>query len=268
MNICSISSGSGGNCVYVETDKSKILVDAGLSGKKIQDNLSKIGIKASDIDLILVTHEHMDHVQGVGVLSRRFDIPIYANEGTWLGMKNKIGKIKAKNINIFKTNKAENIRDFDLIPFATFHDARDPVGFSIIDRNQKISILTDTGKFSENILYAIKDSDAYYIEANHDEEMLRNGPYPLSLQERIRSTYGHLSNYESRDLLLEILRGNNEKVILGHLSEENNREDLAAFTIDHELLSNGLDTTRDIELVVAKRYSPSKFFDIEKVRNE
>lgn len=266
MKICSIASGSSGNCVYVETKKTKILVDAGLSGKRIQDNLEKIDVKTSEIDMIFVTHEHADHVKGVGVLSRRFNIPIYANEKTWLAMREKIGKIKGENIRLLKTNEFMNIKDFDLMPFSIFHDASDPIGYSFYQDDEKISIMTDTGKYNENMLYEIKDSDVYYIEANHDLEMLRKGPYPIHLQERIRSDRGHLSNIDTGDILADLLRGNGEKVILRHLSKDNNDPELAKFTIESILKENGLDTDKYVSINVADRNDPSGIIDLNKNR--
>lgn len=264
MKICSLSSGSSGNSVYVETEKSKILVDVGFSGRQIEFLLNKIGRKTRDIDMIFVTHEHIDHVKGVGVISRKYDIPIYATEGTWIGMRNKIGLIRPRNIHLLRANKPENIRDFDLLPFAIYHDARDPIGFIIMQKDQKITIMTDTGCINDRIISTIKNSNVYYIEANHDIDMLANGPYTEKLKKRIASKFGHLSNIDSARVLSEILKGERERILLAHLSKENNLPEVALFTVENMLLEDGLDTSRDIGLEVAPRFEPSSFINLDK----
>ena len=147
MNIkfCSLSSGSSGNCQYIETKGSRILVDAGFSGKKIESLLSSIEVDPTSIDAILVTHEHIDHIQGVGVLSRRYDIPIYANAKTWEGMSPIIKKVKSHNIKVFDSNKDFQLNDLDIYPFIVSHDSLEPVGYIMNHNNKKISIITDTG---------------------------------------------------------------------------------------------------------------------------
>ncbi|NLW40296.1 MAG: MBL fold metallo-hydrolase [Tissierellia bacterium] len=253
FRFCSLSSGSSGNSLYIETDRMKVLVDGGLSGKRIEKLLSSIGACPKELSCILVTHEHIDHVRGVGVLSRRYDIPIYANEDTWMGMQNIIGEIREKNIKIIKTGEYFQLGDMDILPFSIFHDAADPVGYCINYKNIKASIITDTGWVNDNMKDIIKGSSLYFIEANHDVKMLKEGRYPWHLKKRILSTRGHLSNYDSGRVLSEILTGNGEIVLLAHLSEENNRPSLAYETVKECIEKQGISVNKELNLSLAHR---------------
>src|SRR5699024_871805 len=240
VKFCSLSSGSSGNCQYMETEKTRVLIDAGLSGRKIEDLLSTISVCPTTIDSILVTHEHRDHTKGVGIFSRRYDIPIYANEGTWTSMEGIIGKIEEKNIKIFITEEFFRVRDLDIYPFSIFHDAAEPVGYCLYHNNSKITVLTDTGWVNNHIKNAIKDSSIYLIESNHDVKMLKEGRYPRYLKDRIMSSIGHLSNKDSGSLIADVIEGKGEKVLLGHLSKENNSPSLAYNTVREILNESGL----------------------------
>ena len=151
LRFCSLSSGSSGNCQYIETENMKILIDAGFSGKRIEALLASIDVCPSTLDAIFVTHEHTDHIRGVGVLSRRYDLPLYANESTWLGMESKIGKIKENNIQIFNSEDFIEMKDLTINPIKIYHDALEPVGYILYYKNKKISIVTDTGTIDYNI---------------------------------------------------------------------------------------------------------------------
>lgn len=262
MKIVTLSSGSSGNCIYVESDKTKILVDCGLTGKLAISLMKDVGINPYDLNAIFVTHEHIDHVKGVGILSRKFDLPIFANEETWLAMQSKIGKIQTHNINVFKSNTFFNFRDLDIHNLSTYHDAKDPVFFMFYQRNQKISILTDTGIVSNTIVDAIKHSNVLILESNHDIEMLLNGPYSYDLKMRIKSDFGHLSNNLAADIMDKIVEGNGEHLILGHLSKNNNTEDIARLSMKTSLESKGLKVGKEIILDVAKEYKAGKMIDL------
>lgn len=253
-----LSSGSSGNTSFLSYEGTKILIDAGFSGRKIENLLAEIGEHPSDLDGIFLTHEHTDHSQGAAVLAKRFKLPIYANEGTWKAYLPKTKNLKDESIKIFKSNEFLNFKSMDIYPISTYHDAYEPVGFVIYLANKKISLITDTGVIDEKIAYQIKGSDVYYMEANHDLEALKIGPYPYKLKLRVMGKMGHLSNDQAAEALGDALEGKKEAVFLSHLSETNNTEALSKITVESYLKSLGLDTDKDIDLEVAKRYQPSK----------
>lgn len=262
MQFCSLYSGSSGNSIYISSPKAKILVDAGVTGKSIGLALESINVNPLYLNGILVTHEHSDHVKGVGVLSRRFNLPIYANEKTWIAMKNKIGKIKNENINIIDKNF--NIMDMEIETFKIPHDASDTIGYSINSNGKKVSIATDMGVFTNGIKNNIKDSDLVLIESNHDEEMLKFGPYPYELKRRILSSTGHLSNSDSASAILEVLKHGPKKIFLGHLSGTNNVPELAYKTVENILIDNNvkIGKGKDVDLSIASRKEPSKLIEV------
>lgn len=260
LRFCSLVSGSSGNCQYIETNNTRLLVDAGLSGRRIESLLKSIGVEPSSLDGILITHEHMDHIKGVGVLSRRYDLPIYANKNTWLEMEKMIGEVDIKNIRVFETGKFLNINDIDIQPIKIFHDAVEPVGYVFYYRKVKLSMVTDTGWVNDDIKSAIKGSNLYLMESNHDINMLKEGSYPWYLKKRILSTRGHLSNDDAGRILGEVVSGNGEVVLLGHLSKENNTEYLAYETVKERILSQGIDINRDIILDLTHRDRPTKVY--------
>lgn len=260
LRFCSLSSGSSGNCQYIETENMKILIDAGFSGKRIEELLASIDVCPKTLDGIFVTHEHTDHIRGVGVLSRRYDLPLYANENTWLGMESKIGKIKEKNIKIFNTEDFIEMKDLIVNPIKIFHDALEPVGYVFHYKKKKISIITDTGIIDNNMKEKIKDSNIYLMESNHDVYMLRDGDYPWFLKERISSTKGHLSNDDAAVILSDIINGKEEVVLLGHLSKDNNKPEIAYETVRSKLDENGIKVNKDITLDMTFRDKKSKVY--------
>lgn len=262
IKFCSLSSGSSGNCQYIETDKIKILIDGGLSGKKIEGLLSSIDVCPTAIDSILVTHEHIDHIRGVGVLSRRYDIPIYANEKTWMKMEGIIGEIKESNIKIIESNKEFQLGDLDIHSFEVFHDAAEPVGYCIYNKNVKISIITDTGWVNDSMKRIIKGSSLYLMESNHDIKMLKEGKYPWYLKKRILSNKGHLSNIDAGKTLSEVLAGNGEVVLLAHLSKENNRPSIAYETVRECIVDYGINVHRDIALDLTYRDRTTRVYNL------
>ena len=262
IRFCSLSSGSSGNCQYIETDNTRILIDGGFSGKRIECLLSSIGVSPSTLDGILVTHEHIDHVKGVGILSRRYDIPIYANANTWAAMNGTIGEVKEKNTKVFITEKDQDINDIIIHPFNIFHDAIEPVGYLIYYKNIKISIVTDTGWVNDTIKDKIKGSSLYLMESNHDVTMLKEGRYPWHLKKRIMSTKGHLSNEDAGRVLGEVLLGKGEIVLLGHLSQENNVPSLAHETVKNYILNCGINVHKDITLDLTYRDKVTKVYTL------
>jgi phosphoribosyl 1,2-cyclic phosphodiesterase len=262
IKFCSLSSGSSGNCQYIEHNKTKILIDSGLSGKAVENLLKKIDVDANDLDAIFVTHEHIDHISGVGVLSRRYDLPVFANHDTWNAMESEIKSISEKNRREFDICDKFYFKDLFVIPVPTFHDAVNPNGYVFLSENEKFSVITDTGWINTEMKELIKDSNLYYIESNHDIDMLKNGIYPWALKKRIISTRGHLSNDNCSDVLKELVRGNGEAVLLAHLSKENNTPELAYENAKKLFSDMGLDLEKnDVKLEVAPRYDTSCFYD-------
>ncbi len=257
-----LSSGSSGNCLFIEYKGTSILVDAGFSAKRIEYLLSEIGKSPKDLDGIFVSHEHADHIKGAGTMSRKHNLPIYANDGTWKVMIQKCGKIKDENIKVFDSDKFLSFGSMDILPIKVHHDANEPVGFVFYLGNKKITTMTDTGIVDDKMAYEIKGSDIYYLEANHDLEALKRGPYPYPLKLRVMGKMGHLSNDQSAEALADALEGKEEHVYLGHLSETNNTPELSRLTIDSYLKSLGLDTTKDIHLDVADRHNPSGIVEL------
>lgn len=260
MKFCSLYSGSSGNSIYIASSNVKILVDAGLPGKHIEKALNDIGEIPNEIDGIFITHEHIDHVKGVGVLSRKYNIPIYANKLTWQGMDGLIGKIKEENIRILDEAEIE-IKDIQIKNFKIPHDAAMPSGYSVTCGNKKVCVATDLGYFSDEVKQAIKDSDVILLESNHDVEMLKFGPYPYPLKRRILSNVGHLSNEDCGKAIVDIMNDKRKNVILGHLSKTNNYPELAYKTVENVLNQNNIYCQKDILLSVAERSIPSCFID-------
>ena len=248
LQISILASGSSGNAIYVESPKTKLLVDSGLSGKKIAELMKQINRDPKDLDGILVTHEHSDHIQGVGVMSRRYNLDIYANDKTWQAMGSKIGNIKTEHKFLFDKKKLKTIGDIDILSFGVSHDAVDPQFYAFQKNNKQFVILTDTGYVSDQMRDALKNADAYLIESNHDVSMLRMGPYPWSLKQRILSDKGHLSNDDGALALVDLIGNKTKRVYLGHLSKENNMKEIARNTFEETLLKKDMGLGTDFFL--------------------
>lgn len=265
MKLCSIASGSSGNCIYVGTDSTHILVDAGISGKRTNLGLQQLGVDCSMLDGILITHEHIDHIQGLGVLARKYKIPIYATKGTMEGIlrTTKIGDISATLFVEIQAEQTFIIKDIQCCPVTTSHDAAEPVAYRLASGNKKIGIATDLGTYNEQIVEHFRGVNALFLEANHDVNMLQVGPYPYHLKQRVSGNRGHLSNEMAGRLLTCLFHDNMQAVILGHLSEENNMPELAYETVRLELLmgKNEYDT-KGFSLKVAKKSENSELIEI------
>ncbi len=262
FKVCSLFSGSSGNSTYIGTEKTHILVDAGVSMKNIIGGLKQLDVDGQELKGILITHEHSDHVKGVGAISRKFNVPIYANEETWEAMESKLGRIDSGNKRVFYNNMDFYIQDINIQPYQIPHDAADPVGFSLFYKNKKISITTDLGHTNNKIIKAVMDSDLVILEANHDAEMLKAGPYPMYLKKRILGRKGHLSNEDTGQALLELIKGKVTHVLLAHLSRENNYPQLAYQTVAGILESNGVQIGKDIQVDMTYRDRASNFYHI------
>ena len=249
----------GGNSIFIASENAKILIDAGLPGKKIDEALKSIGEDPRELDGIFVTHEHSDHIKGIGVLSRKYDIPIYSNADTWTAMEGLIGKIKEHNIRIMDRRSTMSIKDLDVISYNIPHDAVAPVGYTVHCNGKRASVTTDFGIYTEEIRDNIKDSEVILLESNHDINMLKFGPYPYSLKRRILSEVGHLSNDDCGKAIVDLINyQSNKKILLGHLSGTNNRPDLALETVIGVLRENNIKQNEDIDLSMANRHCPSE----------
>ncbi|NMA32965.1 MAG: MBL fold metallo-hydrolase [Clostridiaceae bacterium] len=262
MRICSLFSGSSGNAIFVCTENTKLLVEAGLSGKKIAEALSSIGESLSEISAVLVSHEHIDHVRGAGVLARRYNLPIYASTGTWEAMEQMIGPVSESNKKKFSTYVPFEIGDITITPFPIPHDANEPVGYSFSAAGKKATIATDIGHISMDLLRSFEDSDLLLLESNHDIEMLRMGPYPWPLKQRIAGKHGHLSNDAAGEVIAYMAERGTRKFLLGHLSKENNFPELAYQTVRSVLCEKCVNADSDISLDVALRDRVSRIIEI------
>ncbi len=257
MEFCSIASGSSGNCIMVGSDNHHVLVDAGISGKRIENGLNQLGLKASELDGILVTHEHIDHIAGLGVMARRYGLPIYATKGTKDAIlrTTSVGKIDAELIHEIRPDEVFNIGDLSIDPMHVSHDAADPVAYIVRNGDKGVGVVTDLGVYTDYTIEKISGLDALLLEANHDVKMLEVGSYPYQLKQRILGERGHLSNISSGRLLTKILHDRFKTVVLGHLSKENNMPELAYETVrlevttDDECPYNG----NDFPILVARR---------------
>lgn len=239
LKISILASGSSGNVTYIESDKRKLLVDCGLSGKKTTALLSQINRTPDELDGILVTHEHKDHVHGVGVLARKYNLDIYANEKTWEAMAPSIGKIKTEQKYLFEMGKTMTIGDIDIESFGVSHDAAAPQFYTFHKDNKSFVMLTDTGYVSDRMRGIISNADAYLFESNHDLEMLRMGRYPWSLKQRILGDKGHLSNDDGALALYDVIGEQTKQIYLGHLSKDNNMKEIARSTVESILREKG-----------------------------
>lgn len=248
MNVyfCSLASGSKGNCHYIADGDNYLLIDVGLNGKQVEKKLLELDINPEKISGMIISHEHRDHVSGAGVLSRRYNIPIYANRGTWEGMMPIISKIDKNNIKIFNTNRTFKIGNFIIHPYSISHDAKDPVGFSILNQGVKISITTDLGCINQVILDKIQGSNLIVLESNHDIDMLKVGKYPYFLKRRILSDVGHLSNEAAGDAILQLIKHNVKSFLLAHLSRDNNFPELALQTVKNIMEENNINIGKDV----------------------
>ncbi len=265
MKLMSIASGSSGNCIYVGTDNSHILIDAGISGKKIEEGLHAIDLKAEDMQGILVTHEHLDHIKGLGVLARRYGIPIYGTPGTIAYMQNHdcIGKVDEGLFCTIFPEEDFMIGDMTISAISTSHDAADPVAYMVKKQLKSMAVITDLGTYDDSLVDKLQGLDVLLLEANHDIHMLQAGGYPYYLKRRILGDKGHLSNELSGQLLGRLLHDDFKHVLLGHLSQENNFPELAYETVKLEVtLGDNPYKGSDFPMQVATRDEASALISI------
>lgn len=236
-----LASGSTGNAFYIQSNEHRFLVDAGLSGKQMDQHFESIGVDPSTLSGILVTHEHSDHIKGVGIFARKYRLPIYANEKTWQAMEGKLGKLTIDQKFHFSTGATQTFGDMDIESFRVSHDAAEPMFFTFRSNGAKVALVTDLGYVSERIKKTVEGADAYIFEANHDVEMLRMSHYPWSVKQRILGDLGHVSNIDSGLALADVIGNKTERIYLAHLSQDNNMKDIARMTVNQVLQERGID---------------------------
>ncbi len=265
LSLCSLSSGSSGNVTLVEAGNTRLLVDAGLTGKKTTELLGQVNVLPETLHGILVTHEHIDHVRGVGVLARKYRIPIYANENTWEGMYKSVGEIAAWQRRVFNTGEDFYVEDIGITSFAISHDANEPVAFRLHYGGRSVAVATDMGVVTKRVIRNLAGTDLVLLESNHDPQMvMNNANYPYRLKQRILGNKGHLSNEDCAQALLKLGETGVKHALLGHLSHENNTPDLAMNTVCEQLLKCGVEAGRDIQIDMTWRERIGGKYIVEK----
>lgn len=260
MDFFSVASGSSGNCICLGSDQCHVMIDAGISGKRIEEGMNTYDYTTSDMDGVLITHEHSDHIQGLGVVARKYGLPIYATKGTAdaILQSSSVGKIDPSLFHVIEAGKTFFIGNLEIYPMSISHDAADPVAYLVSDGRHRVGIVTDLGYYDADIVSHMEGLDALLLEANHDIHMLQVGAYPYPLKQRILGERGHLSNETSGQLLGQILHDGMQHILLGHLSKENNYDELAYETVRLEIsLGDNPYRDNDFPIEVAKRDRPS-----------
>ncbi|MCM3705961.1 MULTISPECIES: MBL fold metallo-hydrolase [Cytobacillus] len=244
-----LASGSTGNAIFVETEGHSFLVDAGLSGKQMEGLFQHIGRDIGKLSGILVTHEHSDHIKGVGILARKYKLPIYANEKTWLAMDGLIGQVPVDQKFHFDMEAVKTFGSLDIQSFGVSHDAADPMFYVFHHNGKKLVLITDTGYVSDRMKGLISNAEAYVFESNHDVQMLRMGRYPWNIKRRILSDVGHVSNEDAALAMSEVAGDRTKSFYLAHLSQDNNIKDLARMSVTQTLESRGIIVGEQFDLL-------------------
>ncbi|CEG21209.1 Putative metallo-hydrolase YycJ [Planococcus massiliensis] len=249
MRFSVLASGSSGNAIYIENDQHSFLVDAGLSGRKMEELFASIGKSMSNLDGILVTHEHSDHIKGLGIVARKHKVPIYANAKTWEAMDGLVGAIPVEQRFHFDMETVKTFGSIDIESFAVSHDAADPMFYVFHENGRKLALITDTGYVSDRMKGIIQASDAFVFESNHDVGMLQMGRYPWSVKRRILSDVGHVSNEDAAVAMSEVMAEKPTRIYLSHLSKDNNMKDLARMSVEQTLQSKGIIVGEYVDLL-------------------
>lgn len=251
-----LASGSKGNAAYIRCGNTHILIDAGISCRRIEKGLQQYGSSLADLDAIFITHEHTDHVNGITTLLKRTQVPVYTTQETWQAMGRRIEDFPGRFVRLTRRVGLKNIQ---VVPFAISHDAARPVGYTIYHGDSKITLATDLGYISQEVAQAAAYTDILILEANHDEEMVKNGPYPYALQNRILSRWGHLSNRTAASFLAQLPMKHRMRVLLAHRSEKNNTPALSLHTVRSILGQHGKLVGRDILLRLACQHGQVRY---------
>lgn len=263
LRFAPLFTGSSGNAIYVGCGDTHLLVDAGMSGTRIVNELEKIGLHPGMLNALLVTHEHVDHTRGVGILSRKFNLPVYATPGTWEGMLEKVGAIDGCNHCELTPEQDFYIGEINIMPFSTPHDANQPIGLRFECRGARFCIATDLGCIKKGWMNHVLGADAVLLESNYDPDMLKAGSYPYDLKRRILSNRGHLCNEDAGSAAIELVNHGARHIVLGHLSKENNFPELARRCTEDSLLSAGIIPGEDVRLDVASRDGVTGIFGVQ-----
>ena len=262
MRFASIASGSSGNCIYAGTDRTHILVDAGISNRRIELGLKELGLKAEEVDGICLTHEHSDHIAGLSMYLKKHPVPVYATEGTLNQIRKALSVPYAEEFLIpIEADRPFSVGDMEVTPFAISHDAAEPVAYRISGGESQVAVATDLGTYTPYVVQHLQNLNAILLESNHDIHMLETGPYPYYLKQRILGDQGHLCNENAGRLLSEILNDRMTHVLLGHISKENNYPELAweAVRLEVNLAPNEYRAS-DFDIQVASRTEMSEIF--------
>ncbi len=265
MELCSIASGSSGNCILAGAGGSRLLIDAGISGKRIEQGLNSLGHKTCEMKGVLVTHEHIDHISGLGVIARRYGLPVYATKGTAEAIlkTSQVGKIDPELFHIITPDQTFTVGELSVLPLCISHDAADPVAYVIKSGGNSAAVLTDLGTYGDDLTDRLRGIDLLLVEANHDENMLQAGSYPYYLKRRILGERGHLSNENCGRLLARLLHDHCRGVLLGHLSKENNYPQLALEAVRMEITMGDCPYEgRDFPISVADRNGVSELLAV------
>jgi phosphoribosyl 1,2-cyclic phosphodiesterase len=257
VKVCLLASGSSGNSIYVQNGSTGVLVDAGLTGKQIEERLQGVGVDPARLQGIVVSHEHVDHIKGVGVLARRYGFPVWMTQGT-LDASKEIFR-GSERVRIIDNDEVFHIGDLAFQPFQLPHDAADPVNFVVSDGDSQVAIATDMGTVTELIYQRLRKANFVVIEANYDRKLLMDGPYPWDLKKRISGRHGHLSNDGAGAALCRLAEEGVQQAVLAHLSDQNNRPELARQTCRDMLEEHGI---RRFAMSVATQEKPSDIFVI------
>ncbi len=252
LQVASLGSGSAGNATLVRSDNTLLLLDCGFTLKETTARMAKLGLSPANIDAVLITHEHGDHVRGVGPLSRKFAKSVWLTHGTYNALRDQ----RFTHTKLFSAHASFSIGDIEIEPFPTPHDAAESCQFVFGHRGVRFACATDLGTYTPHVEHMLKGVAGILVESNYDETMLSNGPYPPSLQARIRSDFGHLGNEQAGELVKKLDHPGMRTILLGHLSEQNNTDDAAANTMRHYLPAG------DNRVTVLQQHSCSRWFDI------
>lgn len=262
MHFSVLASGSTGNAIFVETDQNSFLVDAGLSGKQMEALFQKIGRNIKDLTGILVTHEHSDHIKGIGILARKYGLPIYANAKTWKAMDPLIGNVPLEQKFEFGMEKVQTFGSLDIESFGVSHDAAEPMFYTFHHEGRKLVLVTDTGYVSDRMKGIISNANTYVFESNHDVDMLRMCRYPWSIKRRILSDVGHVSNEDAAIAMSEVFGDQTKSIYLAHLSKDNNMKDLARMSVSQTLESKGVRVGEQFNLLDTDPKNPTELVAI------